>query len=96
VVLLQTIATQWTKAARAAPAAALRRSVPDALLIPAAVTPTDVVDVIRHEVRYGEGDGFRTPGSSTVQRDVLTGTLHAHNLSIKRDGEVLRVDLAWT
>jgi ABC-type branched-subunit amino acid transport system substrate-binding protein len=55
-----------------------------------------VVDVIRHEIRYGERDSFRTPESSTMQRDVLSGTLHAHNLSISRDDEVLRVNLAWT
>ena len=55
-----------------------------------------MVGVIRHEVRYGERDGFRLPESSTVQRDVLIGTLHAHNLSIALDEELLRVDLAWT
>ncbi len=95
-VLLQTIMTQWSKAARGAPAAALRRGVPDALLIPAALTPTPVVGVIRHEVRCGERDGFRIPESSTVQRDVLNDTLHAHNLSVTLNEELLRVDLAWT
>lgn len=95
-VLLQTITTQWSKAARGAPTAARRRGVPEALLVPAALPSTTEMAVICHEVRYGERDGFQMPEFSTVQRDVLSGTLHAHNLNISLDGEVLRVDLAWT
>ena len=30
-----------------------------------------------------------------VQRAVLSSTLHAHNLNISLDHEMLRVDLAW-
>jgi len=96
VVLVQVIVTVWTKASRGAQGAALRHAVPEAMAIPAAVSATSEPSVIRHDVRYKEQQGFRTPTASSVRRESLRGTIHEHNLAISLDDGSLRVDLAWT
>lgn len=95
VVIIQEITVWWTKMTRGARGAVLRRAVPEALLIPAAVVPANEPTYVHHVVRYDEANDFRAPLSSDVRVQELKGVIHEHNIAASLDDGKLRVDVAW-
>lgn len=99
-VLIQEIATFWTKASRGAAGATARNGVPRALVVPASrelqalEAPREPVCVV-HAVRYGEANHFRAPLSNEVRVQPAADTFRGDNIAVSLVDNAVRVSLAW-
>lgn len=97
ILVVQAIATVWSKAARGAPLAAERRRVPSAVPLPPITPLRDGMIRVVHQVTYRESNGFREPSHERINAQPFGGSFAwcDDNLLIDvRDGHV-HVDYQW-